>query len=96
MYRKKKKRKKYIGYRKNHIIYSILTKNIMFIIVVVQGLENECNRIGKIDGNDTKAFQLTTDALYVIEHIKITTYDINIVTYLDIFLVDTFWFQHFL
>ena len=63
----------------------------MFIIVVVQeGLENECNRIGKIDGNGTKAFQLTTDALYVIEHIKITTYDINIVTYLDIFLVDTF------
>ena len=47
----------------------------MFIIVVVQGLENEFNRIGKIDGNDTKAFQLTTDALYVIEHIiKITTY----------------------
>ena len=43
----------------------------MFIIVVVQGLENECNRTGK---NDTEAFQLTTDALYVIEHIKITTY----------------------
>lgn len=62
----------------------------MFIIVVVQGLENECNRIGKIDGNDTKAFQLTTDALYVIEHIKTTTYVYKHSTYLDIFLVDTF------
>ena len=90
MYRKKKKRKKYIGYRKNHIIYSILTKNIMFIIVVVQGLENECNRIGKIDGNDTKAFQLTTDALYVIEHIKNYHIRYKHSTYLDIFLVDTF------